>query len=151
MDTSRTRLTLKERRILQQTLIGWRAKNVSWLMDNYGDIEHVLIVLSNMSERGQIVKFYKDGAFQGILAFDIGHTWWTPLLICAELFVLAAEGTCGLQHAAAAELERLAAEHGAALIVSGNIFQTNSNLIGNGYKKHGFRQACSTYVKEAVK
>ena len=123
MDTIRKALTVAERRILQQTLQQWRHKKVSWLMDTFGDIDHTLVCLGNMSERGQVVKFYKDGVFQGILAFDVGHVWWTPHRVCTELFVLA---------------------------VAGNMFQESNALIGNGYKKHGYRQECSTYVKEVT-
>ena len=150
MDTVRKALTIAERRILQQTFQTWRHKKVSWLMDTFGDIDHVLICLGNMSERGQVVKFYKDGVFQGILVFDIGYAWWTPHRVCSEVFVLAAEGIHGLQRHAAEELERLAKEYDAPLIVAGNMFQANNNLIGNGYKKCGFRQECSTYVKEVT-
>ena len=150
MDTVRKALTTEERHILRQTLMQWRHKKVSWLMDTYGNIDHAILCLGQLSECGQVVKFYKEGNFQGILAFDIGHLWFTPHRICTELFVLAAEGVCGLQHEAARQLESIARDYGAHLIVAGNIFQENSNLIGNGYKKHGYRQVCSTYIKEVT-
>ena len=117
-------------------------------MERYGDIEHTLTCLGNMSARGQVIKFYERGRFCGILAFDIGYAWWTPHRICSEVFVLATESVHGFQRIAAAELERIAKEYDAPLIVAGNMFQVNNNLIGNGYKKCGFRQECSTYVKE---
>lgn len=152
MDTSRTALTRAERRILHQTLLAWQTqKTISWLMERYGDIEHTLTCLGNMSARGQVVKFYEGDRFCGILAFDIGYVWWTPHRVCSEVFVLATEGTHGFQRHAAAELECLAKEYDAALIVAGNMFQVDNNLIGNGYKKCGFRQECSTYVKEIIK
>lgn len=151
MDTTRSTLTLAEKDLLRQTLLVWRQKKLSWLMDCYGDVEHVISTLSSMSARGQLVKFYEADKFCGILFFDIGHAWWTPHLVCSELFVLAIDGVHGIQRHAAEELERLAKDYGASLIVAGNIFQENNNLIGNGYKKQGFRQECSTYVKEVTK
>ena len=63
---------------------------------------------------------------------------------------MAAPGVVGLQREAIAELDVIADRYGADLIVSGNMFQANNDLIGNGYKKCGFSQECSTYVKEAI-
>jgi hypothetical protein len=117
-------------------------------MQTYGDPAYAMQRLLHMSKRGQLVKFYKGDHFCGILAFDIGYAWWSPHRICSEVFVLAVEGVHGFQRIAAAELERIAKEYDAPLIVAGNMFQVNNNLIGNGYKKCGFRQECSTYVKE---
>lgn len=148
MDAIRTPLTTAECQALKVALEGWRHRTVSWLMNTYGDIDHVLLCLRQLSDGGHIVKFYRDGIFQGILAFDVGHTWWTPHLICSELFILAADGAVGFQREAAQQLDILARDYGARLIVAGNIFQENNALIGNGYKKHGYRQECSTYVKE---
>lgn len=126
----------------------WQEKEISWIMTNHGDIEYTLGALRFLSQHDHVVKFYEGDYFYGILAFNVGDTWWTPNLICSELFVLATYGTHGFQRIAAAELERIAKESGASLIVAGNIFQVNNNLIGNGYKKCGFRQECSNYVKE---
>ena len=149
MDTSRTMLTHEERDILRRTLTHWQQEcHLSWILQQYGDIEHTVTALYYMSKRGQLVKFYKGDRFCGILAFDIGYAWWSPHRICSEVFVLATESVHGFQRIAAAELERIAKEYDAPLIVAGNMFQENNNLIGNGYKKCGFRQECSTYVKE---
>lgn len=150
MDTARNTLTKNEMIVLRDTLHRWRQKKVSWLMDRFGYIEHTLTQLYDMSSRRKIVKFYEDGFFQGILAFDIGHVWWTPHLVCTEVFVLAVDGVHGLQRHAAAELERIAESYGASLIITGNMFQENNALIGNGYKKYGYQQECSTYVKEVT-
>lgn len=150
MDTTRSPLSPVEQRILYRTLRAWQQRDIAWLMQTYGDAAYVMQHLIDMSTRGQIVKFYEGDRFCGILAFDIGYVWWSPHRICSELFVLATAGIHGLQRHAAAALEHLAKEYDASLIVAGNIFQVNSNLIGNGYKKCGFRQECSTYVKEVT-
>jgi hypothetical protein len=148
MDTTRSPLTEGEIGILRHTLMTWQEKEISWIMTNHGDIEYTLGALRFLSQHDYVVKFYEGDYFYGILAFNVGDTWWTPNLICSELFVLATLGTHGFQRIAAAELERIAKEAGASLILAGNIFQVDNNLIGNGYKKCGFRQECSTYVKE---
>lgn len=150
MDTVRKSLTVEERQLLRDSLLAWRDKKVSWLMDTYGDIDHGILMLGQLSDGGHVVKFYEDGIFQGILAFDVGTTWWTRERICSELFVLAAPGIHGLQRAAITALEDIARDYGARLIVTGNIFQANNALIGNGYRKHGYRQECSNYVKEVT-
>lgn len=150
MDTTRSPLSAVEQRILYHTLRAWQQQDIAWLMQTYGDPAYAMQRLLHMSERGQLVKFYKGDRFCGILAFDIGYAWWTPHRVCSEVFVLAVESVHGFQRIAAAELERIAKEYDASLIVAGNIFQVNSNLIGNGYKKCGFRQECSTYVKEVT-
>lgn len=151
MDTARTPLSEVEQHILYRTLRAWQKRDIAWLMRTYGDPAYAMERLRHMSTCGQIVKFYEGDRFCGILAFDIGYVWWSPHRICSELFVLATEGTYGIQRHAAAVLERLAKEYDAPLIVAGNIFQENNALIGNGYKKCGFRQECSTYVKEITK
>ena len=148
MDTKREPLTPKEREVLEEALHAWRQQNISWLMDTFGHISFTLDILQMLSEAGCVIKFYQDNSFAGILLFDVGHAWWSKERICSEEFVLAAPGVHGLQRAAIRALEDIAEEYGAKLIVSGNIFQANNNLIGNGYKKHGFRQACATYAKE---
>lgn len=148
MDTSRSPLNEVEQDILYRTLRAWQKRDIAWLMQAYGDPAYAMQHLLHMSKRGQIVKFYKGDRFCGILAFDIGYAWWSPHRICSEVFVLAVEGVHGFQRHAAEELERIAKEYDAPLIVAGNMFQVNNNLIGNGYKKCGFRQECSTYVKE---
>ena len=151
MDTRRAPLNEVEQDILYRTLRAWQQRDIAWLMKTYGDAACVMQNLIDMSARGQIVKFYEGDRFCGILAFDIGYVWWTPHRVCSEVFVLATEGIHGFQRHAAAELERLAKEYDASLIVAGNMFQVDNNLIGNGYKKCGFRQECSTYVKELIK
>lgn len=151
MDTTRAPLNEVEQDILYRTLRAWQKRDIAWLMQAYGDPAYAMQHLLHMSKREQIVKFYERDRFCGILAFDIGYVWWTPHRVCSEVFVLATEGTHGFQRHAAAELERLAKEYDAPLIVAGNMFQVDNNLIGNGYKKCGFRQECSTYVKEIIK
>lgn len=149
MDAKRAPLTEDETLLLEETLHHWRKKRVSWLMDTFGDIRYVIERLRAASHHGRLIKFYDEqGTFSGILLFDIGTVWWTPERVCAEEFVLAVQGARGIQRAAVQTLEALAEEHAAKLIVCGNIFQENNNLIGNGYKKAGFRQACATYAKE---
>lgn len=150
MDAERTRLGLYERYLIRESLQYWRQKGVSWLMDAFGDIEYTIRCLGNMSAEGKVMKLSHQGVLQGIVAFDVGYTWWTPHRVCSELFVLAFKDVQGFQRHAVKALEAIAREYDAKLIVAGNMFQKNNNLIGNGYKKHGFRQECSTYVKEVT-
>ena len=150
MDTERKHLGLYERSLIRESLQHWRQKEVSWLMETFGDIDHTIICLGNMSDRGQVIKLSHQGVLQGIVAFDVGYTWWTPHRVCTELLVLAFKDVHGFQMHAIKALEDVARDYGAKLIVTGNMFQKNNNLIGNGYKKHGFRQECSTYVREVM-
>ena len=150
MDAERTRLGLYERCLIRESLQYWRQKGVSWLMDAFGDIEHTIRCLGDMSDRGQVIKLFHQGVLQGIVVFDVGYTWWTPHRVCSELFVLAFKDVRGFQMHAVKALEDIAREYDAKLIVVGNMFQKNNNLIGNGYKKRGLRQECSTYVKEVT-
>lgn len=150
MDAARTPLGLYERFLIRESLQYWRQKDVSWLMDAFGDIEYTIRCLGDMSTRGQVIQLSHRDVLQGIVVFDVGYTWWTPHRVCSELFVLAFKDVRGFQMHAVKALEDIAREYDAKLIVAGNMFQKNNNLIGNGYKKHGFRQECSTYVKEVT-
>ena len=148
MEARRSALTQADLCALEETLFAWRKKPVSWLMDAFGDIPFCLASLKKAGEEGRVIRFLEEGTFRGLLLFDIGRPWWTPHTVCAEELVLAVRGARGIQRAAIQALEDIAALYGAKLIVAGNIFQENNHLIGNGYKKHAFRQACATYVKE---
>lgn len=150
MDAIYNKLTESELSMIKVRLLEWQERgDISWIMRTHGDINYALHALFLFSSNGMVAKFYKGHIFQGILAFDVGVPWWTAQRVVSELFVLAVHGTVGLQRKAIAELDRIATRYGAGLIVSGNMFQANNDLIGNGYKKLGFSQECSTYVKEA--
>lgn len=152
MDTLYKQLTESEMSMIKARLLSWQEHgDISWIMRTYGDISYILPALLMLSSSGMVAKFYRRGIFQGILVFDVGIPWWTSRRVISELFVLAAPGVVGFQRAAIAELDVIADRYGADLIVSGNMFQANNNLIGNGYKKCGYRQECSTYVKENTK
>lgn len=152
MDTLYKQLTESEMSTIKARLLAWQEHgDISWIMRTYGDIKYALSALLMLSSSGMVAKFYRRGIFQGILVFDVGIPWWTSRRVVSELFVLAGPGAVGFQRAAIAELDVIADRYGADLIVSGNMFQANNNLIGNGYKKCGYRQECSTYVKEKTK
>ena len=151
MDALYKQLTESEMSMIKARLLAWQEHDdISWIMRTHGDINYALHALFMLSSSGMVAKFYKRGIFQGILVFDVGVPWWTSRRVVSELFVLAAPGVVGLQREVIAELDVIADRYGADLIVSGNMFQANNNLIGNGYKKCGFSQECSTYVKEAI-
>lgn len=148
METYQRQLTIEERELLWISLCEWRYRKLSWLMENHGSIPHVIEGILEMSKRGQVVEFYSGDRFDGILVFDVGVPFWTDKTILSEVFVFAMPYAKGFQREAIRVMERLAKQYGADLISAGNIFQDNNNLIGNGYKKQGFQQSCSTYVKE---
>lgn len=150
METYRRRLNDFERELIWVTLCEWRHRKVSWLMNTYGSIPTALRNILEMSERGQVIEFYSGDRFEGILVFDVGVPFWSNKTIVSEIFVLAMPYSKGLQREAIKGLKQIAKEYEAVLITAGNIFQDNNNLIGNGYKKQGFQQSCSTYVQEVT-
>ena len=147
METYRTPLTHDEIKELQDNLSSLIASQGSYVMHHFADIDWGTKNLMQYSKLGQVVKFYQGDKFCGIVCFDVGRSWWTTALMISEVIVLSTANTHGLQRYALRELEKIAKETGAQLIVGGCIFMEHPQMITNGYKKCGFHLTYPTYAK----
>ena len=115
-----------------------------------GNPNYVAKQLFEMSQRGQVYKYYKSGEFVGLMAFDVAFLWWfeKPLLI--EQLVLACDkDTRGVQREALKTLNYLAQEvfPQVAGIASGCLFLKQPQIVMNAYTKDGYTQAAPTAIK----
>lgn len=151
MDAVTDRLTGAELNAIRDTFLKrFKSGEASWIVRlAQGDLHHALGYIVDKAAAGYAVKFYRDGVFQGILLWSVIQTAWSPKYVLQEELILAVQGASGVQRAAIQALEDIARTHRdtPSFILTGNFFQENNNLIGNGYKKAGFKQECVYYIK----
>ena len=116
-----------------------------------GNPNFVAQQLFQMSQRGQVIKYYNHGRFVGIMVFDVAFLWWLDRPVLIEQLVLACDSeSVGVQRAALDTLDMLAMERypQVCAICSGCLFNaTQSQMVINGYKKHGYTQTAPTTIK----
>ena len=149
MDTIIAMLTPEETKVLRQSFRQYVQSGMTTdIVNKHFDLDVATMSLVQASCLGQVVKFYKDNKFIGMLYFDVGHTWWTKDVIITERFILSVFGSHGVQRAATKFLDELAAKYHARIISSGCFFLGNPRVVANGYHKAGFVDNYPTFVKE---
>ena len=149
MDTIIAMLTPEETKVLRQSFSQYVQSGMTTdIVNKHFDLDGATIAIVQASCLGQVVKFYEDNKFMGMMYFDVGHTWWTKDVIITERFILSVFGTHGVQRAATKFLDELATKYHARIISSGCFFLGNPRVVANGYHKAGFVDNYPTFVKE---
>lgn len=115
-----------------------------------GNANYVAKQLFEMSQRGQVYKYYKSGVFVGLMAFDVAFLWWLDKPLLIEQLVLSCDKDArGVQREALKTLDYLAKEvfPQVAGIASGCLFLKQPQIVMNAYKKNGYTQAAPTALK----
>lgn len=115
-----------------------------------GNANYVAKQLFEMSQRGQVYKYYKAGVFVGLMAFDVAFLWWLEKPLLIEQLVLSCDKDAkGVQREALKTLDYLATKEYpfVAGIASGCLFLKQPQIVMNAYKKNGYTQAAPTALK----
>ena len=149
MDTIIAMLTPEETKVLRQSFRQYVQSGMTTdIVNKHFDLDVATMAIVQASCLGQVVKFYEDNKFMGMMYFDVCHTWWTKYVIITERFILSVFGSHGVQRAATKFLDELAAKYHARIISSGCFFLGNPRVVANGYHKAGFVDNYPTFVKE---
>ncbi|WP_196599036.1 hypothetical protein [Pectinatus frisingensis] len=104
--------------------------------------------LRQIDKEGQLRVWWDGSKIIGLLAFDVGYTWWTSELLLSEQFVFCIDPEFkGFSRIAIRELDNLARIFNCKFIVAGNFFMDKPAIVSNAYKKGGFELTCPSYIK----
>lgn len=102
--------------------------------------------LFNLANRGQVISCYKGWTLAGIIVFDVCKQWWTNKYVVYEMLVLCLDDTLhGFGRYAMEQLQFIAEYYHCSAIVGGCLFNKQSKMVTNTYKKFGFEVAPSFY------
>ena len=110
--------------------------------------------LRNFDYEGRLRVFYREAChgseiiLVGLLAYDVGYSWWSKKRILSEVFVFGLDPEFkGFGRVARKELDSLAKLYNCDVIIAGNFFMEKPAVMTNTYKKGGFEISCPTYTK----
>lgn len=146
--TERRALSFKEYDQIVERLNYLKTKEGSKIIKDMGDAEYCAMGIVKMSCQSQVIVFYDDDKFIGLLAFDVVNTWWTPKRILDEEFILSmTDDFKGFARIAIDKLIELAEYYKASLIAAGCFFQDKPQMVTNSYIKKGFNLSQPIYMK----
>lgn len=113
-----------------------------------GDLETTMNSLRCMAKNLQVVKFYDETKFIGILVFDVVKIWWSKKRFLDEVLILCVSSTYhGFARVAIKYLNHLAKVVEADAILAGCYFQTHPMIVTNSYMKDGFDIYVPNFIK----
>lgn len=92
---------------------------------------------------------HTDGYLAGLMGCGVAELWWIDgKVLIEELVVSLTSFPTGFGSFAIAELERIAKDNACVLICSGSSMITNDAHVKNAYRKAGFIDYGSSFLKE---